>query len=112
MGHLNIADVKKLEVCNEGIKISNKENDSVCKPCCEAKQKRFRFPTSNSRAYELLEIIHTDLCGPMETPSAGGGKCFITFKDDFCRKVYVYILKNKLDILSVFKSSKKWWKMI
>lgn len=102
MGHLNIADVKRLELCAEGIKITNKEVDSVCIPCCEAKQTRLPFPQSNSRANALLEIIHTDLCGPMETVSAGGGKYFITFVDDFSRKVYVYFLKNKMDIKSVF----------
>lgn len=102
MGHLNIADVKRLESCAEGVKISSKEVDCVCIPCCEAKQTRFPFPPSNSRANALLEIIHTDLCGPMETSSAGGGKYFITFVDDFSRKVYVYFLKNKMDIKSVF----------
>lgn len=106
MGHLNMADVKRLELCAEGISISNKENNTICIPCCEAKQTRLPFPSSGSRANALLEIIHTDLCGPMETLSAGGGKYFITFIDDYSRKVYVYFLKNKLDIKSVFEKFK------
>lgn len=81
---------------------NNKEVDTVCIPCCEAKQTRLPFPHSGSRANVLLEIVHTDLCGPMETPSAGGGIYFITFIDDYSRKVYVYFLRNKMDIISVF----------
>ena len=106
MGHLNMADVKRLELCADGIAISNKEIDTVCIPCCEAKQTRLPFPNSGSRANALLEIIHTDLCGPMETLSAGRGKYFITFIDDYSRKVYVYFLKNKMDIKSVFEKFK------
>lgn len=107
MGHLNLADVKRLESCAEGITITNKEVDTVCIPCCEAKQTRLPFPHSGSRAKALLEIVHTDLCGPMETPSAGGAKYFITFIDDYSRKVYVYFLKNKVDIKSVFQKFKE-----
>ncbi|KAJ8717783.1 hypothetical protein PYW07_005713 [Mythimna separata] len=106
MGHLNMADVKRLEMCAEGIAISNKEIDTICISCCEGKQTRLPFPNSGTRANALLEIIHTDLCGPMETPSAGGGKYFITFIDDYSRKVYVYFLKNKMDIKSVFEKFK------
>lgn len=106
MGHLNMADVKRLPLCAEGVTISDKEVNTVCIPCCEAKQTRLPFPNSGSRANALLDIIHTDLCGPMETPSVGGGKYFITFIDDYSRKVYVYFLKNKMDIKSVFKKFK------
>ncbi|KAG6456369.1 hypothetical protein O3G_MSEX009690 [Manduca sexta] len=107
MGHLNIADIKRLESCADGISITNKDMDTVCVPCCEAKQTRLPFPHSGSRANALLEIVHTDLCGPMETPSAGGKKYFITFTDDYSRKVYVYFLKNKMDIKSVFEIFKE-----
>lgn len=106
MGHLNLADVKRLESCAEGITITNKDVNVVCVPCCEAKQTRLPFPNFGSRAKALLEIVHTDLCGPMETPSAGGAKYFITFIDDYSRRVYVYFLKNKLDITLVFKKYK------
>lgn len=79
----------------------NKNVDTTCIPCCEAKQTRLPFPHSGSRANTLLEIVHTDLCASMEKPSAG--KYFITFIDEYSRKVYVYLLKNKLDIKSVYE---------
>lgn len=106
MGHLNMTDLKKLESCAEGINITKHNEIPVCTPCCEGKQTRFPFPHSGSRANASLEIIHSDLCGAMETVSLGGARYFITFIDDYTRKVYVYFLKNKLDITSTFKKFK------
>lgn len=106
LGHLNMVDVKRLESCAEGMKLTNRNENLVCIPCCEGKQSRFSFSHSGSRADTLLEIIHSDLCGPMETPSAGGAKYFITFIDDYSRTVYVYFLKNKMDMKSVFERFK------
>ena len=47
------------------------------------------------RRIQLLEIIHTDLCGPFDVPSFGGEKYFITFINDFSRYGYVYLLHEK-----------------
>ena len=55
----------------------------------------------------LLEIIHTNICGPFDVPSFSGEKYFITFIDDFSRYGYVYFLKEKsqaLNALEVFIS--------
>ncbi|CAL9028169.1 unnamed protein product, partial [Prunus brigantina] len=49
-----------------------------------------------------FNMIHSDLCS-VETTSHGGGKYFITFIDDFSRKTWVYILKNKSDACYTFK---------
>ncbi|CAH2084084.1 unnamed protein product [Euphydryas editha] len=52
-------------------------------------------------------VIFYKLCGALETPSAGGVKYFITFIDDYSHKMYVYFLKNKMDIKSVFQKFKE-----
>lgn len=105
MGHLNYNDVKKLENCTEGVKVTNSDS-KTCIPCIEGKQTRFSFKNEGSRATSQLEVIHSDLCGPMECNSLGGAKYFITFIDDYSRKVYVYFLKNKLDVTKVFHDFK------
>lgn len=53
-----------------------------------------------------LQLIHTDLCGPMESSSLGGAKYYVTFIDDYSRKVYVYFMKNKSDTLEKFEEFK------
>jgi hypothetical protein len=47
------------------------------------------------RASDLLELVYTDVCGPMSTTARGGFQYFITFIDDFSRYGYVYLMKHK-----------------
>ena len=58
-----------------------------------------------TRSNHLLEIIHTDICGPFVVPSFSGKKYFITFINDFSCYGYVYFLKEKsqaINALEVF----------
>jgi hypothetical protein len=55
------------------------------------------------RALDLLELIHTDVCGPISTTARGGFQYFITFTDDFSRYGYVYLMKHKFESLEKFK---------
>lgn len=53
-----------------------------------------------------MELIHSDICGPITPTSNGGKRYFITFIDDFSRKTWVYLLQEKSEALSVFKQFK------
>lgn len=55
------------------------------------------------RSKRRLEIVHSDVCGPMSTESIGGNKYFVTFIDDYSRCCAVYILKNKSEVANKFK---------
>lgn len=82
----------------EDVQISNEP----CETCVTGKQARFPFRTSKYRASEPLELVHSDICGPMETPSLGGNKYFLTFIDDFSRYTFVYFLKGKDEVCRIF----------
>lgn len=105
MGHLNFTDLQKITECTEGIKLS-KTGNQICTTCLEGKMSRQSFKNIGTRASELLQLIHSDLCGPMETSSIGGAKYYITFIDDYSRRVFVYFLKNKSEALDKFKEFK------
>lgn len=104
LGHINYNSLNKLKNgIVDGINFTNVNNSyPVCEPCCEGKQCRLPFKRG-SRAQAILELVHTDVCGPMENASIGGAKYFVTFIDDFSRKVYVYIIKSKSDVFEKFK---------
>ncbi|CAL2253623.1 unnamed protein product [Prunus armeniaca] len=71
------------------------------------KNQREAFPQESKwRANEPLGLIHSDICGPMQTPSLGGNRYFITFIDDYSRMCWVYFLRNKSDAFHVFKKFK------
>src|SRR3954462_15686371 len=55
------------------------------------------------RATDFLELIHTDVCGPMSTTARGGYHYFITFTDDFSRYGYVYFMRHKCQTFEKFK---------
>ena len=47
------------------------------------KHSKLPFHVSNFRASRKFELVHSDLCVPMPTPSANGNKYFMTFVDDY-----------------------------
>ncbi|RDX66378.1 hypothetical protein CR513_54853, partial [Mucuna pruriens] len=58
------------------------------------------------RAKDVLELIHTDICGPFPTTSWNGQQYFIAFIDDYSRYGYLYMIHEKSQSLDVFKSFK------
>ena len=55
------------------------------------------------RATDLLEIIHTDVCGPMNIEAHGRYHYFLIFTDDLSRYEYIYFMKHKSKIVERFK---------
>ena len=55
---------------------------------------------------KILEIIHSDVCGPMSSNSLSGYAYYVSFIDDFSRKTWVYFMKNKDEVFSKFKEFK------
>ena len=53
-----------------------------------------------------LEMVHTYLCGPMQTTFLTSNVYFMTFIDDYSQKTWVYLLKQKSQGFDVFKSFK------
>ena len=55
------------------------------------------------RATDLLEIIHTDVCGPMNIEARGRYHYFLIFTDDLRIYEYIYLMKHKSETLEKFK---------
>ena len=52
---------------------------------------------------ERLELIHSDVCGPMSTTARGGYQYFVTFTDDLSRYGYIYLMRHKSGTFEKFK---------
>ena len=59
-----------------------------------------------NRCGDVLELIHTDICGPFPTASWDGQQYFITFINDYSRYGYLYLIHEKSQSLDVFKNFK------
>ena len=78
-------------------------SEHPCIPCIEAKQTRKSFPKRQARrATSRLELVHTDLVGPMSEDSWGGARYVLMFTDDYSRKTFGYLLKSKNETFSKF----------
>ena len=80
-----------------------------CEQCVLGKQKRVKFGTAIHYTEGILDYIHTDVWGPTKTASLEGKHYFVTFVDDFSRRVWVYTLKSKDE---VFETYLVWKKMV
>lgn len=91
-----------------GISYSDKSaiSKSTCKVCCEGKQTRLPFGHKGTRSNENLEVVHADVCGPMESNSIGGARYFLIFVDYYTRAVFVYFLKANNKVFKYFKEFK------
>ncbi|KAA0058181.1 gag/pol protein [Cucumis melo var. makuwa] len=78
----------------------------ICESCLEGKMTKRPFTGKGHRAKEPLELVHSDLCDPMNVKARGGFEYFITFTDDYSRYVYVYLMQHKSEALEKFKEYK------
>ena len=79
------------------------ESFETCESCLLGKMTKTPFAKSCERASDLLELVHSDVCGPMSTTARGGYEYFITFTDDLSRYGYVYLMKHKSEAFEKFK---------
>ncbi|MCO5602741.1 hypothetical protein L7F22_056879 [Adiantum nelumboides] len=76
----------------------------VCEGCVLGKMHKFTFSQDGFvRATRKLQLVHSDVCGPMRTPSVGNSLYFVTFIDDFSKFCWVYPLKAKSDVFTIFQ---------
>ncbi|GJX71637.1 retrotransposon protein, putative, ty1-copia subclass [Tanacetum coccineum] len=106
LAHISKKRIEKLQ--QEGLlKSTDDESFDQCVSCLSGKMTRKSFPYHPERATDLLEIIHTDVCGPLRHVSRQGASYFIIFTDDYSRYGYVYLLKHKHEVFEtseVFKN--------
>ena len=90
LGHIGVKRLKKLHA--DGLLESlDYESFDACKPCLMGKMTKTPFPRTMERATDLLEIIHTNVCGSMSVEARGRYCYFLTFMDDLS-KIWVYLL--------------------
>nr|KYP74877.1 Retrovirus-related Pol polyprotein from transposon TNT 1-94 [Cajanus cajan] len=79
----------------------------ICTHCLAGKQHRNTMPKKSLwRASKRLQLIHADLCGPIQPTSNSNKKYILSFIDDLSRKTWVYFLSEKSETFSLFKGFK------
>ena len=95
-GHLNYKSLNYLSKTGiaRGVNVSN-DDRLQCRTCMMCKiHEGNGSPNENDHlARNLLELVHSDICGPFKTQSVGSAKYFITFIDDKSRRIFVYFIR-------------------
>lgn len=104
LGHISLIKLKELRNISDGIKITLselKELEKVCDICQKAKQTRLKFENSRSTTTKPLQLIHTDVCGPISPATWDKRNYFVTFIDDFTHHVETYPIKTKDEVTKI-----------
>ena len=102
LGHIGVKRMKKLH--KDGLLESlGYESFDSCEPCLLDKVTKTPFSGTMEQATDLLEIIHTEVCNPMNVEARGGYHYFLTFIDDLSRYGYIYLMKHKSETFEKFK---------
>lgn len=94
LGHPGYASMRFLNGKEENFSLP----DEKCKVCVMGKQTRVSYKAQGKKNNELLGLIHTDVNGPMPVESIGGHRYFVSFIDDYSKKVFLYPIKLKSEV--------------
>ena len=112
-GHLGYDNLARLQTKDMVTGIATTANDfkaagagPPCEPCALGKAQRAPFKASgDSAASSKLELLHTDVCGPLPVTSLGGSKYFVTILDDYTKSSTVHTLAHKSETAAAVKAT-------
>jgi hypothetical protein len=101
LGHISRGRIKIL-VKNDILPPLEFSDLEQCRECIKGKYTK-KIKKDAKRSTGILQIIHTDICGPFPMKSVEGYDSFITFIDDYSRYGYIYSIKERTETLDKFK---------
>jgi hypothetical protein len=103
MAHIHFGALGHLRQEVIGLPKFTAERHDPCKSCAMGKYARRPFPPSKHRSKWVLDLMHSDVCGPMSVESVSGFEYFVLFIDDYFRKTWIYFLKAKDEVFDKFQ---------
>ncbi|GJQ73096.1 hypothetical protein Trydic_g1725 [Trypoxylus dichotomus] len=104
-GHLGLNNMKKLIDMSTGMKLK-KDHCNELKRVCEIWPSKQDYHL-RQRASRCLEILHTDICGPIEPTTWGDRRYIWTVLDDYTHYSRIYLLRYKNETAEYLKESSK-----
>ncbi|KAL2243544.1 UNVERIFIED_CONTAM: Retrovirus-related Pol polyprotein from transposon TNT 1-94 [Sesamum indicum] len=108
LGHISF---KGLEILHKNGFLNEKPTAlNFCDDCTLGKQHKVHFPSSTyptpTSSNCILDYVHADVWGPANIETHGGNKYFLSIIDNFSRKVFVFLMKQKSDVFEKFQTWK------
>jgi len=103
---LDDVSVKYISSKVQDMEVSDKDKPQhkICGICAIGRQHKEAGTGAQARGEQILEVVHSDLCGPMQTAGLSGERYFITFIDEMSGRVSLSLLRRKDEALSAFQA--------
>ncbi|KAL2245887.1 UNVERIFIED_CONTAM: Retrovirus-related Pol polyprotein from transposon TNT 1-94 [Sesamum indicum] len=102
LGHISQDRIKRL-VDSKILEIDHLDHLAAWESCLKGKMTKKPFVGQSTLVSGLLDLIYSDVCGPLNTQARGGFSYFITFTNDHSRNGYVYLMRYKSEAFGRFK---------
>jgi hypothetical protein len=79
------------------------KHQGVCRGCALGKNAKTASMSSDSRFKGILDLVHSDVCGPMSFPSLSGYLYYVIFIDYYFRRTWIFFMKTKDEVFSRFR---------
>jgi transposase InsO family protein len=106
LSHINYKALTYVRKAVIGLPELKVDHEGACNGCAQGKNIKNPFPKRDSKEEGFIELIHSDVCGPMPSSSICGYVYYVSFIDDYSHKTWVYFLKSKDEVFSKFKEFK------
>ena len=84
----------------------HKGEKELCGTCAVGRQHKEASTGTREKTKELLDVVHSDICGPMQISTLTCEKYFITFIDEKSGRIAVTLLQRKDQALQAFQAYK------
>ena len=105
LGHFHTRGIQRM-IASEAVRglPPLRFSEKICNGCQLGKHVRTKLPKeATHQTSQILELVHSDVCGPFKVSSTGGARYFVTFIDDYSRKIWVYFISQKSQVLDKFR---------
>lgn len=85
------------------LKGKNEAPEEICQRCALGKMHKLPFLPGTRTVTGIGELIHSDVCGPMQTPTSRGAKLFVLFKDEYSSYHTANLLRHKSEVPEKFR---------
>ncbi|CAM8946439.1 unnamed protein product [Rhodiola kirilowii] len=111
-GHASMKLLHKLHLKELVVGLPKVESafEQICSACATGKQARTSFSSKQTVSTSApLDMIHMDLCGPVNVVSRGGNRYILVIVDDYSRYTWTIFLCTKAQTYAEFEA---WLKLI
>eukprot|EP00253_Pinus_taeda_P014532 PITA_14532 len=103
MGHMYHGALRTLREITTSMPDFSTDHFDTCRGCAMGKFSKSPFPSRDSRATGILDLIHSDVSGRMSHVSLSGYKYYVLFIDDHSKRTWIYFLKTKSEVFKQFQ---------